>query len=95
MLTENELHLAKAALPEWHFTDTSVTRHFEFTDFRTAFAFITEVALISESINHHPRWYNNYNIVDLELTTHSENSLTSKDIELANAINDIVSVELI
>lgn len=90
MLTENELHLAKTALPNWHFTDTSITRHFEFTDFKTAFAFMTEVALTAESMNHHPRWFNSYNIVDLELTTHDENGISAKDVELANAIDELI-----
>ncbi len=92
MLTQNELHIAKAALPNWDFNKTSITRHFEFTDFRTAFAFMTEVALISESIQHHPRWFNAYNVVDIELTTQDDHSLTAKDIELANAIDELVDV---
>ena len=90
MLTESELHIAKAALPNWDFNESSITQHFEFTDFRTAFAFMTEVALTAESMHHHPRWFNNYNIVDLELTTHDENGISSKDIELANAIDELV-----
>jgi len=90
MLTKDELHIAKAALPNWDFNESSITRHFEFTDFRTAFAFMTEVALISESIKHHPKWYNNYNVVDIELITKEEHSLTAKDIELANAIDELV-----
>lgn len=90
MLTESELHLAKAALPNWDFNVSSITRHFEFTDFRTAFAFMTEVALTAESMKHHPRWFNNHHIVDIELTTRDESGLSAKDIELANAIDELI-----
>lgn len=65
---------------------------FRFRDFSQAFAFMTEVALIAEKLNHHPNWSNVWNTVDVQLTTHSAgNVVTDKDRTLAKAIDVIFS----
>lgn len=63
----------------------------KFRDFSTAWAFMTEVALISEKMNHHPSWDNVYNQVDIRLNTHDQgNKITEKDHLLAAAIDKIL-----
>ena len=44
---------------------------------------MTEVAFEAEKIDHHPDWTNIYNKVDVTLTTHDQNEITSKDLSLA------------
>ncbi len=66
-------------------------RTIAFRDFRGAFAFMSRVAGIAEELNHHPDWSNSYNRVDIELTSHDEGGLTERDIELAEAINRVLS----
>lgn len=67
-------------------------RRFDFVDFSQAFAFMTRVALLAESHNHHPRWTNVYNRVEIWLSTHDEgNQVTEKDRKLAKAIDELVS----
>lgn len=58
-----------------------------FRDFRQAFAFMTEVALLAEKADHHPEWSNVYNRVNVVLTTHDAGGVTVKDIELAKQID--------
>lgn len=53
----------------------------EFRNFTEAFSFITKVALVSESIDHHSEIWNVYNKLRLQLFTHETNSLTTKDKE--------------
>jgi 4a-hydroxytetrahydrobiopterin dehydratase len=60
-----------------------------FANFRQAFAFMTEVALLAERADHHPEWFNVYNRVNIRLTTHDAAGITSKDIELARAIDEL------
>ena len=48
---------------------------------------MTKVALIAETLNHHPEWNNVYSKVSIELTTHYLGGLSNKDVELAKAIN--------
>ncbi|UOD49627.1 4a-hydroxytetrahydrobiopterin dehydratase [Orrella daihaiensis] len=58
-----------------------------FRDFRRAFAFMTEVAMLAEKADHHPEWSNVYNRVSIALTTHDAGGITAKDIELAKQID--------
>lgn len=73
----------------WEEKDNKLSRTFEFNDFVQAFAFMTEVAFLSEKQNHHPNWSNVWNKVHIDLTTHSAgNTVTDKDHTLAKAIDD-------
>jgi len=63
---------------------------FKFKNFIEAFAFMTEVAMISEKMNHHPEWSNSYNMVIINLTTHSEGKITEKDYKLAEEIEALL-----
>ena len=66
----------------------AITREFKFSDFKTAFSFMTKVALKAEQIGPHPEWYNVYNKVLITLTTHDVNGLSEKDIELGKYIDN-------
>lgn len=63
---------------------------FEFKNFSEAFAFMTRVALLAESQDHHPEWSNVWNKVEINLCTHDRgNTITEKDRELAADIDKI------
>ena len=55
-----------------------------------AFGFMSRVALLAESRNHHPNWSNVYNRVSIELTTHDLGGLSNLDTELAIAIDTLL-----
>lgn len=75
----------------WHEQDQKLVREFKFADFMEAFTFMTRVALIAEKMNHHPTWYNVYNYVRIELSTHdADDSITERDRRLAKAIDEIL-----
>ena len=60
---------------------------FQFADFTTAWAFMTQVALVAEKMDHHPEWSNVYNKVEIKLTTHDAgNTITEKDRKLSALI---------
>jgi 4a-hydroxytetrahydrobiopterin dehydratase len=72
----------------WQETNNTLYRKFEFKDFSEAFAFMTRVALIAEKMNHHPKWTNVWNTVELWLSTHDAGDIvTDKDRKLAKAID--------
>ena len=74
----------------WKEKDNKLQASFEFSDFITAFAFMSGVAIIAEKQNHHPNWSNVYNQVHFELNTHDAgNTVTEKDHKLAKAINEV------
>lgn len=63
---------------------------FKFSDFKQAFAFMTEVAFHAECQNHHPNWSNVYNTVEISLSTHDAgNMVTEKDHKLARSIEGV------
>ncbi|TGE15060.1 4a-hydroxytetrahydrobiopterin dehydratase [Hymenobacter elongatus] len=75
----------------WTEHDNSLTRSFQFADFKAAFAFMTEVAAEAERLDHHPWWANEYNRVEFRLSTHDAgNTVTKRDHRLAAAI-DVVA----
>jgi 4a-hydroxytetrahydrobiopterin dehydratase len=72
---------------EWKRENNQLTGIFTFPDFIRAWAFMTEVAMIAEKMNHHPSWTNTYNRVEIRLSTHDAgNIVTDKDETLAAQI---------
>ncbi|HEY4061798.1 MAG TPA: 4a-hydroxytetrahydrobiopterin dehydratase [Puia sp.] len=76
----------------WEEQNNSLYRKFEFKDFSAAFAFMTRVALAAEKMDHHPKWTNVYNTVEVWLSTHDTGDIvTEKDRKLAKKIDAIVA----
>ena len=76
-------------LDGWALDAAKLTRLFVFKNFIEAFAFMTQVALLAEAMNHHPEWSNVYNRVDIHLTTHDVDGLSELDFSLAQQINNL------
>ena len=73
----------------WTLDGVSIRRQFTFKNFREAFAFMTQVALLAEKHDHHPNWSNVYNVVTVEFTSHDVGALTDRDTKMAEAINKL------
>jgi 4a-hydroxytetrahydrobiopterin dehydratase len=87
LLTEEEVNSARASLAGWVSTGKTLHREFEFTSFVEAFGFMTRVALIAESLNHHPEWSNVYGRVVMDLTTHDPGGISTLDLEFARRVS--------
>lgn len=75
----------------WTEQDNSLYKSYTFRDFSEAFAFMTRVAMEAEKMNHHPRWSNVWNRVEIWLSTHDAgNKVTEKDRRLAEQIDLLV-----
>lgn len=88
--TDAQLSEFFLANPLWSLNDDKLHREFIFSDFVSAFGFMSQVALIAERANHHPEWSNVYKKVSINLTTHEAGGISNKDFTLANEINNIV-----
>lgn len=74
----------------WNNKNNELYREFIFSDFKEAFSFMQAVAAEAEKLQHHPRWSNTYNRVQIWLSTHeAENQITDLDRKLAKAIDSI------
>jgi len=75
----------------WKVENNKLVKEFRFKNFEEAFSFMQKVAAIAEKLNHHPNWYNSYNYVRIELSTHDkQNTITEKDYNLAKEIDNIL-----
>jgi 4a-hydroxytetrahydrobiopterin dehydratase len=82
-LSDAEIKQALDKLPEWSVQNGKLHRDFKFPDFSHAFGFMTAAAIQIEKRNHHPEWFNVYNRVSVDLTTHDAGGITERDVELA------------
>jgi 4a-hydroxytetrahydrobiopterin dehydratase len=72
----------------WEEKNNTLYKKFEFKDFSDAFSFMTRVALAAEKMDHHPKWTNEYNKLEIWLSTHDAgNVVTDKDRKLAGIID--------
>lgn len=67
----------------------ALTKRFVFADFVAAFGWMTQVAIWAEKWNHHPEWSNVYKTVDVVLTTHDVDGLSSLDAKLARKMDSL------
>ena len=75
----------------WEEKDNSLYRKFVFENFSEAFAFMTRVALEAEKMDHHPKWTNVWNTLEVWLNTHSAgDKITDKDRQLSKKIDALL-----
>ena len=90
MACKVELDEVKSLLNTWELTKDNreaIIKNFKFSNFKTAFSFMTLVAIEAEKIDHHPEWENVYNRLKITLTTHDLDGLSDKDIQLGKFID--------
>ncbi|HEY2353108.1 MAG TPA: 4a-hydroxytetrahydrobiopterin dehydratase [Candidatus Acidoferrum sp.] len=88
-LTDVEVEERLSQIQGWSFVAGKLHRAFECKDFVAAFGNMTRVALVAESMNHHPEWFNVWNKVVIDLNTHSAGGVSELDFKLAGKINEI------
>ena len=88
-LTADQLSAELAGLPEWTVQEGKLHREYRFADFVHAFGFMSTASMVIEKMNHHPEWFNVWNRVTVDLMTHDSQGITSKDVELAKALDTI------
>ena len=75
----------------WQETKHGLYKQFNFENFKQAWEFMTEVAEIAEEFQHHPRWENEWSVVQIWLITHEgDKRITDKDREMAKAIDAVL-----
>lgn len=78
----------------WTETKHGLYQRFEFADFTQAWGFMQNVSVIIDQHNHHPRWQNEWNVVEFWLSTHEPTqSITDKDWQLARAIDGLFAAD--
>ncbi len=86
-LTDAEISAQLEGISGWTVENEKLHKEFQFDSFVEAFGFMASVALIAESMNHHPEWFNVYNRVTVDLATHDAGGISALDFELAKKID--------
>ena len=91
-LTDAERETLLAAHPGWSVCrdGKAIEQTFQFANFSEAWGFMNRVALLAESQDHHPEWFNVYNRVEITLTTHDVSGFSDSDVALARFIDGLV-----
>ena len=90
LLNENETkELLNTLSKKWSISDKFLVSNYKFKSFQNAINFINEVGKTCEDMNHHPKWTNTYDMIEIELYTHDKNGLTKKDFALAKRMDEV------
>lgn len=88
-LTDAQIQENLAQVDGWTIENGKLHKEFQFDNFVSAFGFMTQLALVAESMNHHPEWFNVYNRVTIDLTTHDAGGISDLDFQWAKQADAI------
>ena len=88
-LSDAQIQANLEQLDGWTIEDGKLHKEFQFDTFITAFGFMAQLALVAESMNHHPEWFNVYNRVTIDLTTHDAGGISELDFQWAKQADAI------
>lgn len=79
---------------EWELKDGKLVKSFQFSSFMNAIEFVSEIAKVSERLNHHPIITINWKTVKLSLKSFDVDAITERDITLAKEIDELVNKKI-
>ena len=85
-LTLEEIDKALTGLPDWRHESGNLVSEWKFATFVEAMQFVNRVALIAESIDHHPDIDIRYRHVKLALCSHDVGGITRRDVRFADQL---------
>jgi 4a-hydroxytetrahydrobiopterin dehydratase len=88
-LSQTDIDEELKNLAGWSVVNEKLHKEFQFDSFNQAFGFMTRAAMEIEKMNHHPEWFNVYNKITIELTTHDAGGITKNDVNLAKILNSL------
>jgi len=88
-LSQTDIDEELKSLQGWSIKNEKLHKEFQFDSFNQAFGFMTRAAMEIEKMNHHPEWFNVYNKITIELTTHDAGGITKNDVNLAKILNSL------
>lgn len=90
-LTDAEIAERLDSVSGWSHQGDMIVKTFKLPSFPTAIAFVTHVGFLAEAAAHHPDIDIRYNQVTCALTTHDVGGLSTKDFDLAAALDEVIT----
>lgn len=88
-LSATEINQRVEKMEGWSYRGDMLHKKYTFPSFLPGIQFVNQIAAAAENAGHHPDMRINYNVVSIDLSTHSEGGVTNKDFDLANKIDEI------
>ncbi len=85
-LSDGEVKARLQDLPGWTLQEGKLHREYKFGGFADAFGFMSTCALLAQKQDHHPEWFNVFDRVVVDLTTHDSGGVSALDFSLAAAM---------
>ena len=89
--SSSEIREEMKSLESWKIVDGKLHRELEFRTFDDAISFMMRSALEITKLDHHPEWFNVYNVVKVDLVTHDVDGISNYDFILAKKLEKIAS----
>ena len=89
-LDDQEIKNKLTSFPAWKYENNFIIRELTFKNFSENFAFMTRVAMMAETLNHHPDWSGGYKNLTIRLSTHDAGGVSEKDFEFAGKIEKLI-----
>ncbi len=88
--TEEQINVQLQELDGWKLTDEKwITKKYRFSDYLDGIDFVTQIAKLSEEVQHHPLISIDYKLVTVKLSSWQANGLTEVDFKLASEYDRI------
>ncbi|MBE9166599.1 4a-hydroxytetrahydrobiopterin dehydratase [Pleurocapsales cyanobacterium LEGE 06147] len=91
LLSPQELTAVLEELRGWSQQEGKLHRQFRFSCFERALGFLSGLAVVAESMGHHPEESIVYDCVTIDLMTREAGGITNLDVELARKANELAS----
>lgn len=90
LLDDDEIRASLEALPGWDRDDQALVKRVPLADDQHD-AVERQVAAVADGLDHHPEVSRDFGSLTFRLWTHSAGGITAKDVELAGAIDQVLS----
>ena len=90
-LSRKEISKYLLRLKKWKLEKGKQRREYKFKSFEDAVAFMVRSSLEVAKLDHHPEWFNVYNLVRVDLVTHDVSGISNYDFILAEKLESIAT----
>jgi 4a-hydroxytetrahydrobiopterin dehydratase len=92
-LSDEDVKTRLGKLPGWALEGGKLHREYKFGGFAEAFGFMSTCALVAQKQDHHPEWFNVFDRVVVDLTTHDAGGISALDFALATEMEKAAGPE--
>ena len=91
MLISSEEIKKSLSSSQWHYLNGEIIKKYDFETYMEGVFFVQKVAELAENHNHHPQMIIGYCTIEISISSHEMNGVTTKCVNLATAINTLQS----